>query len=228
MLPLLEGRASDLLVEAWAADPACQGMVKQVASAQKPVTQAQAQTNTNEYVTLGVRAKALGMTPHLLRPTCGDFADLADAGPDVVTWSLGLIKRLTQERATTLFERNQRAGAEKLVVTYGGAMHNDLELAGSLGRYSFGPELAALTGGQMIELDLIVPEYIKETEVWQKLPWFASFQALRARDGSQPGTPAGRALPTLYRFGERSFVLIFAPSAEGAAPDRASAKPETP
>lgn len=203
MVPLLENRASELLVEAWAPDPKCQKEVKQVATAQKPVTQAQAQTNTNEYVTLGTRAKALGITPYLLRPTCDDFASLADAGADVVMASLGLIKRLTQADATRFFERNQAAKNGKLVVTYGGAMHNDLAPSEALRQYSFGPELSATTGGRYLELDLIVPEYVKKTEVWEKLPWFAAFQADRG--------PKDK--PVVYRLGERSFVMIFAKSA---------------
>ena len=206
MVSLLENRASDLLVEAWAGDPKCQKEVKQVASAQRPVQQAQAQQNPNEYVALGTRAKALGVQPHLLRPTCDDYASLADAGADVVTQSLGLIKRLTQSDATALFQRNQAAKNGKVVVTYGGAMHNDLAPSESLRQYSFGPELSATTAGRYVELDLIVPEYVKATEIWQKLPWYAAYQAdADAKDK-----------PKVYRLAERSFVLIFASS--GAAP----------
>jgi hypothetical protein len=202
MVPLLEGRASDLLVEAWAGDPRCQKQVAQVATAQKPVQQAQAQTNPNEYVALGTRAKALGVQPHLLRPSCDDYANLADAGADVVSESLGLIKRLTQSDATALFRRNETAKNGKVVVTYGGAMHNDLAPAENLRQYSFGPELAATTAGRYVELDLIVPEYVKPTEIWQKLPWYAAFQA-----------DAGpKDKPTLYRLADRSFVLVFAAS----------------
>jgi hypothetical protein len=207
MVPLLENRASDLLVEAWAGDPRCQKEVKQVASAQKPVTQAQAPTNPNEYVTLGTRAKALGVTPHLLRPSCDDYANLADAGADVVTASLSLIKRLTQADALRLFERNEGARNGRLVVTYGGAMHNDLAPSPSLAAYSFGPELARATARRYVELDLIVPEYVKKTEVWEKLPWFAAFQT----------DDAPRDRPRLYTVGERSFVLVFASSTPGSS-----------
>ncbi len=206
MVSLLDGRASDLLVEAWAGDPKCQKQVAQVATAQKPVQQAQAQSNPNEYVALGTRAKELGVQPHLLRPTCDDYAGLADAGDDVVTQSLGLIKRLTQSDATALFRRNEAAKNGKAVVTYGGAMHNDLAPAEALRQYSFGPELAAATGGRYVELDLIVPEYVKNTDTWEKLPWFAAFQADTAA-----GVP--RDKPSLYRLGDRSFVLIFAATA---------------
>ncbi len=212
MVSLLENRASDLLVEAWAGDPKCQKEVKQVASAQKPVQQAQAQQNPNEYVALGTRAKALGVQPHLLRPSCDDYASLADAGADVVTQSLGLIKRLTQSDATALFQRNLAAKNGKVVVTYGGAMHNDLAPAESLKQYSFGPELSATTAGRYVELDLIVPEYVKATEIWQKLPWYAAFQA----------DTGSKDKPRLYRLAERSLVLIFASSA--AAPPVPSAR----
>ena len=208
MVPLLENRASDLLVEAWAGDPKCQKEVKQVASAHAPVQQAQAQSNPNEYVTLGTRVKALGVTPHLLRPSCDDYANLADAGAEVVTASLSLIKRLTQSDATKLYERNRAAKNGKLVVTYGGAMHNDLAPSEALRRYSFGPELATTTGGRYVELDLIVPEYVKKTEVWEKLPWFAAFQA----------DTGPRDKPLLYRVGDRSFVLVFASSSSPSPP----------
>ena len=198
-LPLLENRASDVLVEAWAGDPKCQRAVKAVASAQKPVQQAQAQSNPNEYLALGNRAKALGIVPDLLRPTCDDYASLADAGADSVTASLELIKRLTQAHATRLFQRNEAAKNGKVVVTYGGAMHNDLAPTDALRAYSFGPDLLATTGGRYVELDLIVPEYVKKNESWEKLPWFASWQA----------DTGPKDKPTLYRLGDRSFVLLF-------------------
>jgi hypothetical protein len=202
-LPVLENRASDVLVEAWAGDPKCQREVKAVASAQKPVQQAQAQTNPNEYLALGNRAKALGMVPDLLRPTCDDYANLADAGADTITASLELIKRLTQAHATRLFQRNEAAKNGKVVVTYGGAMHNDLVPTEALRKFSFGPELMTTTGGRYVELDLIVPEYVKKTESWEKLPWYASWTA----------DTGPKDKPTLYVLGPGSFVLLFAATA---------------
>ncbi|MFO0739166.1 MAG: hypothetical protein U0270_24930 [Labilithrix sp.] len=199
LLPILAPKASDVVVELWAPDPTCMKEVKAVASAQKPVTSAQAETNQNEYQTLGVKAKAAGMTPWLLRPTCNDFSMLADAGEDAVGQMLGLVKRLTQEKLVQLMQKN---GGAKTVVAYGGALHNDLKPSPEMKQYSFGPELDELTKGRYVELDLIVPEYIKRSPTWEKLPWFASFEADKAANKFQDKT-------TLYVLGERSFTLIF-------------------
>lgn len=198
-LPLVAPTSSDVVVELWAPDPKCMKEVKAVASAQKPVVEAQAETNQNEYQTLGMKAKAAGMTPWLLQPSCDEFSMLADAGDDVVGKMLGLVKKLTQERVVKQLQKN---GGAKTVIAYGGALHNDLKPSPEMKEYSFGPELDALTKGRFIELDLIVPEFIKKSPTWEKLPWFASFEADRAAGKDQDKA-------TLYVLGERSFTLIF-------------------
>jgi hypothetical protein len=204
LLPIAAPRSSDIVVELWAPDPKCQREVKQVASAQKPVVEAQAATNQNEYVTLGTKAKEAGMTPWLLRPTCDDFGMLADAGDDAVGSMLGLVKRLTQEKVTQLYGKNQRAAIAppKMVLAYGGALHNDLNPPEETKEYSFGPDLDRLTGGRYVELDLIVPEYVKKSPAWEKLPWFKSFEADHAG-----GKTVDKA--TVYVLADRSFTLVF-------------------
>jgi hypothetical protein len=199
LLPVVASRASDVVVELWAPDPSCQREVKKVEAAQKPVTSAQAQTNPNEYVVLGTRAKERGMTPWLLRPTCDDFAMLADAGDGAIEAMLGLVKRLTAAKVTQLHERNRAAGREAMVVAYGGAMHNDVAPTPAMADYSFAAVLSALPGARYVELDLIVPEYVKETAAWEKLPWYAAFRA----------EPPLADAATLYRTGERSFTIVF-------------------
>lgn len=207
LLPLVAPRASDVVVELWAPDPRCLTEVKQVASAQRPVVDRQAETNQNEYVTLGARAKALGVVPWLLRPTCDDFAMLADAGPDAVPQMLRLVKRLTAHKLAQVWEENRAdaGGPPKIALAYGGAMHNDLRPSPEGADFSFGPELERLSGGAYVELDLIVPEYVKDTPAWQKLPWYAAWEAEKA-----DGRPRGTA--TLFVLAERSFVLVL-PSA---------------
>jgi len=190
-LPLLAPATSDVVVELWAPDEKCMKDVKRVAAAQKPVTATQAETNPNEYVTLGTRAKALGVTPWRLQPSCDDFAALADAGDDVGAM-LGMVKKLTAARIERLWGRS-----DKMLVAYGGALHNDLAPPESTRPYAFGPDFDRLSERRYVELDLIVPEYVKATETWQRLPWFASFQRL----------PHDRTV--LFELGERSYVLVF-------------------
>ncbi len=206
LLPLIAERSGDIVVELWAPDPKCRKEVKAVASAQKPVTETQAATNTNEYETLGIEAKARGLTPWLLRPTCDDFSMLADAGADAVPAMLGLVKRLTQQKVMQLVEKN--AKANKLSIAYGGAMHNDVSPAEATAAYSFGPELARAVGGAYVELDLIVPEFVKKTPVWEKLPWFSAWEADADAD------EARKSQTTLYAIANGpslppSYVLVF-------------------
>jgi hypothetical protein len=199
LLPTIAKRSGDIVVELWAPDPKCQKEVKAVASAQKPVTETQAATNTNEYQTLGVKAKELGLTPWLLRPTCDDFSMLADAGADAVPAMLGLVKRLTQQRITQLMDKNVKA--QKLTIAYGGALHNDVAPPEATAAYSFGPDLVKATNGKYVELDLIVPEFVKKTPVWEKLPWYGAFS----------GEEGPRTEATLYTMNTTppSYVLVF-------------------
>lgn len=208
LLPIVASRASDIVVELWAPDPRCREEVKAVASAQKPVTTAQAATNVNEYETLGVRAKSLGTTPWLLKPTCADFKAITEAGDDAVAVMLGLVESLTRARIETLLARNAAVAADagvaelprSIVLGYGGMMHNDLVPPPSTKPYAFGEELVRATGGRYVELDLVVPAFVRPTATWQALPWYEAHQAY--------GADAARA--TLYEVGDRSFVLVFA------------------
>ncbi len=202
LLPIVAPRASDVVAELWIPPSGCQQEVKQVASAQKPVTTAQAATNVNEYDVLGSQAKALGVTPWPLRPTCADMKTVNDAGEDKIAVMLGLVKSLTTSRVRTLLARNAaaEAGAPRTVLVYGGMMHNDLAPTAAGKDYTFGPDLLAATGGRYVELDLVVPEYIKPSPTWQALPWYATHEAGSAEDPARA---------TLYQVGERSFVLVF-------------------
>ena len=92
---------------------------------------------------------------------------------------------------------------DKLVLLYGGALHNDLAPRAGREAFSFGPELKAHTGGRYVELDLIVPEFIKDTETWRALPWYSHFDPKRAPEKT-----------TLYNPSPGSYVLIFPRSSD--------------
>jgi hypothetical protein len=51
--------------------------------------------------------------------------------------------------------------------------------------------------GQYVEIDLYVPEFIEDTDVWRKLDWMPYYD--RAKLGAKT---------TMFR-GERRFVIVF-------------------
>jgi hypothetical protein len=198
LLPALAPHASDLIIELWVADPRCsKEKVAKVEEQQKAVTQSQAKTNQNEFVTLAEKAKALGVEPHVLRPTCEEYDLILRAGDDAIDPMLTMITRLTAAKVKDLLAKRDPA-AGKMVVTYGGALHNDAAPRPGRERWSFGPDLAALTGGKFVELDIIVREYMKDNDSWRALPWSSHFDKEQHRDKT-----------VLYRPGPASYALIF-------------------
>src|SRR5207244_6846029 len=63
LLPLLAGRASDLLVELMMPPPGCADAAAEVRQKQAPATSQQAPSNQSEYVAMGEKARALGIVP---------------------------------------------------------------------------------------------------------------------------------------------------------------------
>ncbi|MBI4700311.1 MAG: hypothetical protein HY744_03935 [Deltaproteobacteria bacterium] len=197
LLPLLRGRMSDLVLELAVADGSCGARERQVAAAQKPVTARQASTNQDELVALRRRATELGARAHLLRPSCADYAEVARAGPDAIPRMLELVARLTATRVRALLSAAP-SSSDRMVVTYGGAMHNDLVPRPGREKWSFGPERSARTSGRYVELDLVVPEYVRDNDSWRALEWYPYFS---------PAAHPGKTL--LFNPRPGSYVLIF-------------------
>ena len=198
-LPKLAGKASDLVLELWVADPKCsKKKVEEVAKKQEPVTSTQSAGNQNAFQKLGAEAKRLGVAPHVLVPSCDEYDAILKAGDDAVLQMLGMITRLTAKKTQDLLAKNART---KMVVAYGGAMHNDLAPREERKAWSFGPELAGATGGRYVELDLVVPEFVRDTESWRALPWWGLWD---------PAAAPTKA--TLVRIRKGSFALFFAKS----------------
>jgi len=189
LLPLLAGRASDLLVELMMPPKGCAKESAAMRQTQKPVLTQQAPTNQNEYVAMGDAARKLGIVPDLLRPSCDDLASINDAGDDVdgsaeggtsqmakIERSLETIARLTTAQGTKMLARAGR----KMVVSYGGALHNDASPPPERAAWAFGPALSQAAGGRYVELDLYVPDFITSDETWTKQPWYPKWKAHEA------------------------------------------------
>jgi hypothetical protein len=191
--------ASDIVLEIWVAEGQC-GKKKEaaVAEKQKPVTQGQAKTNQNEYVALGDAAVAKKVKPHILRAPCADYDKILNAKDDAVIVMLEMIARLMNEKVTALLAQHADAGPEKIILTYGGAIHNDIVAREGREKWTFGPDLSRQTKGRYVEVDLVVPEYIKDNESWNALAWMRHFN----KDANPTKT-------TLFRPAPGSFVLIF-------------------
>jgi hypothetical protein len=194
-LPLLRGRASDLVIEIVVAVGQCGRVEQRVAEQQRPVTKSQAPTAQNEFVALARRAKALGIAPHPLSPTCDEYDAIAKAGANDIAQMLATIARVTERQVSSLLTRAN----DSLVLTYGGALHNDVTPRPGTESWSFAAELSARASDAYIELDLIVPEYVKDTESWRAQSWYAAFA--RAPHSRQT---------RLFTTGARSYTLVFA------------------
>lgn len=213
-LPKLKGRASDIVIELMIASGRCgKAREEAVAERQKPVTEPQAKTNQNQFVTLGTVAKSYAIEPHALEPTCEEYQAVLDAGPNDIARLLEVVKDATIRKVDQVLDRSS-ADPDQMVVVYGGALHNDAAPPPERAAWSFGPYYEQRTQGRYIELDLIVPEFIKDTEVWRALPWYPHYDAEKLG-----------ASTVLFRPRPQSFVLIF-PRTLGKAPEAPKPSPD--
>jgi hypothetical protein len=205
LLPLLAGRASDLLLELMMPPSGCLDAAAEVRHLEEPVTSRHAETAQDEYVAMGERARALGIVPDMLRPTCDDMDAIRHAKGDLLDVSLTTIARLSRAQAMRLVDRDARSDADrgKMVVIYGGALHNDLSPAADKARFSYAPEVDAHVHGRLVAVDLIVPQFIGEDDTWRSLPWWSLYES--ARQSAVRGLATGNA--TFAQFGQKATVL---------------------
>jgi hypothetical protein len=212
LLPLMRGRATDIVIELWVARGGCGAVERDVAARQAPVAAPQARGNQQEFSALGRRAKALGIRPHALEPSCDEYRAIARAGEADIARMLETVATTTRQRLEALLTSPSspdagHSASQPLILAYGGALHNDADPKPGREAWSFGPALKRTLGDDYVELDLFVPEQIKDTEPWRALPWYRHF------DGS-----VRSAKTTLIQLGHRSFVLIFGWSSAATAP----------
>lgn len=200
LLPRLAPRAVDLVIEIWTANGSCGKVEQKVQKQQAEVTAPQAATNQNEFLELGHRAKALAIQPHALVPSCEQYHKIAGAGAADIEEMLRMIRDVTQRDVEQLL---QKRAPDRLIVAYGGAMHNDLQPREGRQDFSFGPQLAQATSDRYVELDLVVPEQIKDSEAWRAQPWYGHYS--REKAGSEA---------YLLSWAPHAYVLFFPKSSE--------------
>lgn len=213
LLPLLMPHTSDLVVETWISQGDC-GKKEEAVVADVAKTTARPAATEAEIVTMVRRAKEGGVKPYALAMSCEDYrAIYTDQGVDydkmltVLTRELrGKVELVLKRRAQPVAAPARPDGgapvavdpARRLILVYGGALHNDLYPRPELANYTFGPPLQRLLGAEYLEVDVFVPEYIQGSAAMRKEPWYAL-----AQKAARPG----KAL--LVERGPGSFIILF-------------------
>lgn len=204
LLPSFKGQAQNLVLELWVADGKCgKATEKKVAEKQREVTKPQADTNQNEFVTLGEKSRAAGIVPWILKPSCEEYETVQKAGNDAVLKMLDLVTANMKKKATELFKKEETSPGQKTLVLYGGMMHNDRVPPPEWKSWSYAEDLSTLASGKYVEVDLVVPEYVKEGGSWSKMPWYAAYGELV----SSGKLPPDKAI--LLSWSEGAYALVF-------------------
>ncbi len=194
VLPILrEEGATDLVLETWLATGSC-GEVEQKAVEQVEKTTERPARTENEVLTLLRRAKDLGLVSRILQVACKDYEAIMGGGEV----DFDRLLRLTRDQLQAQLRVALRRHGSGMVLSYGGALHNDLAPQTELAPYSFGPAMAEAVSGRYVELDLYVPEFVEKNEGLRGQAWYAAYQRAYRRGQY-----------TLVRLGESSFALVF-------------------
>ncbi len=202
LLPLLAPKATDLLVETWVTEGRCGKQEHRVVKQVDKGTKRPASTE-DEVLTLLRRGKKLGLKPHILVLSCADYEKLS--GKDGKLDYEALLSTVTQQlqkKVLAIVGGGAGAGsaatreAGRVLVVYGGALHNDLFPPKGLERFSYAAAAASATKQGYVEIDLYVPEYLRGDKELRRKPWFPLI---------------GKATPgqvVLIERGKRSYILV--------------------
>lgn len=198
LLPTISDGASHLLLELL--NPPKEGCPEEKAAAKEEsdkITEGQSKQNQNEYLTLGTESRKLGVVPDILWSSCEDLAFIASPEGGV----MAMMETIAKLSEKTLKEqlRSTRKG-RPLVLAYGGALHNDATPRERRESWSYGPAMIHDVKGRYLEIDLIVPELISDSESWRSFTWYDAYKALHHRDGA-----------ILMKWGENSYSLFLEP-----------------
>jgi len=172
ILPALRaGGATDLVAETWITTGTC-GEVERKSVAQVDKVSKRPASTEDEVVTLLRRAKQSGMEPRILQVACKDYQAMLGNG----RVDFDRLLRLTRDQLETQIRAALQRAGSGLVVSYGGALHNDLHPPADLAPYAFGEAIARAVNGHYLEIDLYVPEYIEKDPSIRQEPWYQQYR----------------------------------------------------
>jgi hypothetical protein len=197
MLAAIAPSASDLVLETWVTEGKC-GATETNAVAKVEETIQRPQTTEDELITLLKRAKASGVQPHILTLSCQEYEEIQpkDGEVDYVKL-LGVVTAQLKKGIDAALAHSPK---QKLVMVYGGALHNDVLPQKELAIFSFAKPVAKEVGGRYLEVDLYVPEYIAADKKIIAEPWYPRWKAAQA---AHPGETA------LVTRAPTSYIVIF-------------------
>lgn len=164
IMDLLRPRAGHLVIETWIDDgcAATSKVSRQVASetGRPPST-------TTQLEALVMASARMRLQTHGLSITCIEHSSILD-GMGRVDF-LRLLQLVTEKLGATT---RSLIEANRAVIVYGGALHNDLYPAWPLETLSYAHALSEDLGGGVVELDLVVPEVVAPMPMVRREDWF--------------------------------------------------------
>jgi hypothetical protein len=170
---VLGPHSRDLVLETWSVDPKC-GKQGSAAKAAVEKTIERPPETQNEMQTLVKKTETYGMRGHVLHFSCEDYKALLKKQELDSSLLLELVTQKLAEAAITAFstKTSNKTNKDKLVLIYGGATHNDRSPYAGLEVWSYVAELEKKTNANFMEVDLYVPEFVKDDPLLKQEAWY--------------------------------------------------------
>lgn len=181
ILDVVGPKTAHLVLETWSVDPSCGKKGKAVTKQVQETIQRPKEVES-EMQKLMRRSKEHGMSGSILNFTCKEFGGLlrkGPGGPGLDTEKLlETVSRKLGEDALTAWTKKE---SDKMVLVYGGATHNNLSPYPGLESWSYAQELAEKSKARFVEVDLYVPELVKDDTLLSQEAWFPLLKEARPR-----------------------------------------------
>ncbi|MCP4676276.1 MAG: hypothetical protein GY854_12350 [Deltaproteobacteria bacterium] len=201
LLPMIARVTSDLIVETWVATGSCGEVEKKVTAEVDEVTE-RPEATESDTLKLIKKAVSLNIQPHVLEIDCHDYQKLFQGGEEGMDY-MALLQLVGQhleakDKKALGFRDNGEVKVKPMITFYGGAIHNDAKPAEMWSTVSFGLGLEKAAPGRYVEVDLLVPEFIENSNLVKNEPWFPVFIELASKDKT-----------LLIQLTDHSYLIVF-------------------
>jgi len=176
VLPKLEGRTSDLLLELMAPAQGCEQAKKETSKQLGKIAKNQAAEAPNEYVVLGKAAEKRGIKVSQLHPSCKQLSEIATSKSPPLTVLQTITALISRDASQAVATKND----DKMFVIFGGAFHTEPDPPEERAEFSFAAPVAKAAKGRYVSVHLFVRDYIDQSwDIWQ---WYPQFKPEQNRD----------------------------------------------